>query len=453
VKTLHLYSQSRFLVTLVFVVFVLLPARADEPILLREQFKPGYEYHVSTRVQLEGSLRIPPEKGASTPQSLPVRGTSAIEYDERILEAQADGQVRKTARLYRRIDFDRTVAGRPQQNTLRPEVRRLVVVRLKNIEVPFSPDGPLKWNEIDLVRTDVFTPALSGLLPTKPARPGDHWNASLSAIRELTDMERIDEGTVESKFDEISLVGGRRQARLSFAGTVQGLNEDGPNRQHIDGYCYFNLESNHLSYLYLNGSSSLLDKDGKTVGKIDGRFVLTREAHRGDSVIAADAWRGLDQEPSAENTMLLHEDPAAGLRFLYPRRWRLGGTRGTQLALDEANGSGVLITVDPPGRGPTGTQFLQEVRSWLDKQKAKILRVDPPRPLTASAGSLEHFSLDVELSGQRLLLDYLVVHQAGGGATLAARLLPAEVKETEADLLRIARSMVLTQPKAAPPSR
>ena len=37
----------------------------------------------------------------------------------------------------------------------------------------------------------------------------------------------------------------------------------------------FDLESRHLSYLYLKGGNFLLDKDGKEVGRIDGQFVLT----------------------------------------------------------------------------------------------------------------------------------------------------------------------------------
>src|SRR5207302_5852533 len=119
-------------------------------------------------------------------------GKSAIEYDERVLTADTDGQVQKTFRIYRRIDFQRKVGDRPQESTIRPSVRRLVVLRHENAEVPFSPDGPLTWGEIDLVRTDVFTPALLGLLSEKAVNLGDRWKASKAAIQELTDMERIE---------------------------------------------------------------------------------------------------------------------------------------------------------------------------------------------------------------------------------------------------------------------
>src|SRR5260370_37602880 len=138
---------------------------ADESIRLQETFPRGYQYHVSTRVELSVSMSLPDEKGQGAARVLAVTGTSAIEYDERILDTPADGQVQKTLRIFRRIDLQRRVGDRPQESTIRPAVRRMVVLRLKQAEVPFSPDGPLTWGEIDLVRTDVFTPGLAGLPP------------------------------------------------------------------------------------------------------------------------------------------------------------------------------------------------------------------------------------------------------------------------------------------------
>ena len=117
---------------------------AEEPTHLRERFPVGYEYHVSSRVDLSGTLMLPSsapagDKGAARPAPTPlsVRGTSAIEYDERVLDIGKDNQVVKTVRLCRRTDFRRSVGGRPQENSLRPEVRRLILLRHQNKEVPF----------------------------------------------------------------------------------------------------------------------------------------------------------------------------------------------------------------------------------------------------------------------------------------------------------------------------
>jgi len=185
-------------------------------------------------VDLTGTLTPPAEKGQPAPKPVAVKGDSAIEYDERVAAVE-NGEVRKTVRLYSRMDFEKTLADRPAEGSLRPSVHRLVVMRQSGTKAPFSPDGPLTWGEIDLVRTDVFTPALSGMLPDHAVSVGDRWNVSADAVRELTDMEHIDEGKIECRLEEVSTKDGRRQARVTVGGAVRGGNEDGPNRQQLDG--------------------------------------------------------------------------------------------------------------------------------------------------------------------------------------------------------------------------
>jgi hypothetical protein len=420
-------------------------AAADETVRLRELFPADYEYHVSTRVELSGKLTLPPPEKDKKPLPLSVTGTSAIEYDERVLDIK-DTTVSRTVRLYRRIDFERKVGDQTQKNTLRPAVRRLVLLREKNFKGPFCPEGPLTTAEIDLVRTDVFTPALVGLLPDGPVKVGDRWTAATSAVQELTDLDHI-EGQLACKLEGIITLEKRRHARVALSGTVKGVNEDGPSEQKLDGYYYFDLESNHLSYVSLRGVHRLLDKDGQEVGRIEGQFVLTRQAHTEAKELTNAALKGLTLTPSADNTLLLYDNAELGVRFVYPRRWRLAGGMGRQVRLDGADGSGLQITLDPPAKVPTGTQFLAESRDFFTQQKAKINRMDAPYRVSGVGGDLEHFTIDVELKGERVMMAYYVAKQANGGATLAARLLPGKdldalLKEVE----RIAKSVTVTKP-------
>jgi hypothetical protein len=417
---------------------------AEEPVRLREVFTPGYQYHVSTRVDLSGTLTLPAEKGKPAPKPLAVRGDSAIEYDERVLSLGKGSEVVKTARMCRRMDFQRTVGDRPQQTSLRPAVRRLILLRHNNAEVPFSPEGPLTWGEIDLVRTDVFTPALTGLLADRAVRVGDGWTASTAAVQELTDLERIESGKLECKLESFTTINGRRHARVGLSGAVTGTNEDGRNRQQLDGYFYFDLESHHLSYLSLKGVHALLDKDNREVGRVEGRFVLTRQVNTRCPELSDEKLKGVALEPNADNTLLLYENDDLGVRFLHPRRWRMAGVRGTQVALDSADGSGVLLTVEPPNRVPTGAQFLKESRDWLLGQKAKVLRIEAVRQVL-SKPLLEQFALECDVGGQKVLMDYYVTRQAQGGVTLAARLLPEDLAALRKEVERIARSVTVTK--------
>jgi hypothetical protein len=422
---------------------------AEEPVRLEEAFPPGYQYHVSCRVDISGALSLPLEKGETKARTLPVTGQSAIEYDERVLERSASGQVQKTIRIYRRINFERKVGGRPQENTIRPGVRRLVVLRHRNIEVPFSPDGPLLWGEMDLVRTDVFTPALTGLLPDQAVRTGARWKAGVAAIQELTDMDRIKEGTVQCRFEQLTTLGNRPHARVTFSGTVTGTNEDGPNRQQLDGYFFFDLRTRYLSYLYLKGTQFMLDRAGKVQGKIVGHFTLTRQPGLRSRDLTDQALRGVALQPNDDNTLMLYDNTDLGVRFLYPRRWRVAGVHGRQVALDEARGNGLLLTLEPPQRVPTADQFLNEARTWLAKQKGRLFRLDRPRRLQNPPVTLDRFTLDAEVARQRAVLDYYVVRQVPGGATITARLLPADLTRARREAERIARSVRITRTIAA----
>jgi hypothetical protein len=438
-------NRLRVLVVTFCLALTARPVSAQEAVFLRENFVPGYAYHVSSRVELSGSLTLPPEKDKPS-QPLSVTGTGAIEYDELVLNRDKDGQVQKTLRVYRQSDVRRKVGDQPQQSGIRPEVRRQVLLRHKQNEVPFSPDGPLLWAEIDLVRTDVFTPALTGMLPAQAVRPGAQWDATLASLQELTDLEKVDSGSVRCRYEQETVVANRRHARVAFAGTVRGTGEDGPTSHTLDGYYLFDLQSQHLSYLFLKGVQTLLDKDGKPAGRVEGQFTLTRQVGVRCPEFAADALKRTALEPNDDNTQLLYDNPELGVRLLYPRRWRVGAVRERQMTIEEGKGSGLLLTVEQPSKLPTGAQYLTESKTWLEKQKVLVLGSLPPRVLQKEPLGLEHFALNIQVGQQKFLMDYFVVRQPAGGATVAARLVPTD-NDARRDVVRIVHSIRLTQPK------
>ena len=419
-------------------------ATAEEAVRLREAFTPGYQYRVSTRLELTGKLTRPIDKG-KIGVPIVLSGRSALDYDERVLNVSAGGEAERTVRVFRRVDMERLVDKQRQEATLRPQVRRLVLLRHKNAEVPFCPEGPLTWNEIDLVRTDVFTPALAGLLPDREVRPGDRWTAAAAAVRELTDLEAVDEGQLDCRLEGISVLEKRRHARVLFAGTVRGTDEDGVTRHQLEGTLYFDLESNHLSYLSLKGVGTPL-RDGQEVGRVEGQFVLTRQAHATAKELTDEALKGLTLTETEDNTLLLYDNAELGLRFLYPRRWRLAGGLGRQVRLDGKDGSGLQITLDAPGRVPRAADFLAESRAYFAERGARVGRSTTPRRVSVPGrGEAEQFALEVEMNGRALLMDYYVVRQAEGGATIAASLPERDAAALQREVERIARGVTITR--------
>ncbi len=420
------------------------PLCGQEALILAEKFQNGHEYRVQTRVDLTGDLQVPVEKD-KPPQKVKMTGRSTIDYDERVLQADGKAADQKSIRSYRQIEFRRTVGDRPQEISLRPAVRRLVVMKKGHAKVPFSPDGPLTWNEIDMLRTDIFIPELAGLLPQRAVKPGDTWPVRDSTIAELTDMEKIERGGLTAKFETEETIGGRKVAHITLSGDLTGVNEDGPNRQKIIGRMYFDLKGEFISYLSINGESLLLDKDGQTNGKIVGEYVMVRRLMPRNEELSDAALAKIGLEPTADNTLLLFEEADLGVKLLHPRRWRISRVARGQITLDEANGSGLLITVEPLKRVPTADEYLKEAQGFLTKQKAKINRASQPVRLQNAPNELDQFHINAAFGDERVVMDYLIARQPNAGATFAARISENDRDALMKEVERMARSLTLTR--------
>ena len=424
------------------------PAAGQEAVTLAEAFKPGLCYTAEVRVKLDGKLAIPAGKD-KPPQVVPLTGASRLVYDERLLDPdEAGGQ--KAVRQYREVEFRRALGTNVQDAGIRPAVRRMVVIRAGDRRAPFSPDGPLTWGEIDIVRTDVFLPAtIPGLLPPNPVKPGQSWKASAAAVAELTDLEVVEDGGVAVEFAGVTTADGRRVARLRVFGTVRGVNQDGPNRQKLDGTAYFDLDAGMLSYLSVRGSHELLDgQTGHTVGVIDGQFVLTRKPLGQPPAELADAaLRGLRLKPDADNTLLLYDDPNLGVRFQHPRGWKVGAVQGKQVTLDHTRlVGGILITVEPAGKVPAAEDYLREVTAFLQKEKATVTTLTNPTRVRAEAAStLDRFALAATFDKDAAVMEYGVLRQPDGGATVAARLPQGAAGDLRPEVERVVRSLTVTK--------
>lgn len=389
-------------------------------------------------VALDGDMTLP-ARGNAKPQRLAMTGTSRLVYDERPLPPDDDAE--QLVRIYRRVEIERSVDGRRQTADIRKEVRRMVVLRSIAAKSPFSPDGPLTWNEIDVVKHDVFAPVLAaGLLPAKAVKPGDSWIATAAAVRELTDLERVDKGELKIAFVRIVDFDGKQRARLSLAGTIRGVDSNGPARHTLDGTAYFDLESQLLTYITLKGSHELLDGDGKPSGRIDGRFTLTRTIST-TLDLSDEELAKLPLQPTAENTRLLYDNPELGIRFVHPRRWRVGAVQGRQITLDGPNAAGILVTLETVKTLPTAEDYRKESIDFIAKQKG---RTENPSKIVRSREKppLDRFGYDAELGKEKLRMEYAVAAAAaGGGATLAARLPRADAAVLAADFAVILDSL------------
>jgi hypothetical protein len=410
---------------------------AQGPMRLDERFAPNAAYHVSCRVQIAGKMTLPDK-------TIDIEGKSDIEYDERILRVTDAGVVDKTVRLVSSMKFERKIGADVQSSALRAAVRRLVVLRQNNIEAPFSPDGPLKLSEIDLIRTDVFTPALAGLLPKNAVAIGAAWKADETATRELTDLVQITSGELTCRFDKVD----RSLAKISFEGTIGGVGENGPTKHDLDGFYYFDLSAKSLTYLSLKGTEHLLNEKSQSQGKVTGTFVLTRELKAVPAAIAEAANLALD--PTEDSTRLLFEDEDLGVQFVHARKWK-PRVEGTQVKLDDLRGNGLVLTVDPLTRLPTLQQFLSEARGGIERGKGRVGVISPTRPLQRQPANVEILSFDAEVpsgkGSQPATVVLALVRDQTAGATLAATLVTNDRSALARDVEKMAATIRVSRGK------
>jgi hypothetical protein len=414
--------------------------RADDTYTLAEKFDAAAVYRIEQKTELSGRITIAKEGKSET---IALSGAGTIVFDERVLDSD-DPDTQKVVRHYRTFEVRRHVGSREQVAELRPAVRRLVVLRSAKGKSPFSPDGPLLWGEIDAVRTDPFVPALvPALLPAKPVAVNDSWPMAADAIAELTDIEKVTAGGYTLKLAGIVTLNGRRQARISLAGSVRGVDDNGPCRHTLDGTAYFDLADNRLVHLSLKGTHELLDGSGKTSGTIEGRYSLTRTAAADARELSDAALKSVELKPTAENSRLLYDNRDLGVRFLHARRWRVGAVQGRQITLDGPNGAGILLTVETAKTLPTADEFERESLAFLRKSARDVARIEKPRRV-ANNPALDRFSLAATADDGAIRMEYAVLANADGtGATVAARLPDGDAKELGKDVDHLLKSLAV----------
>jgi len=412
---------------------------------LAESFDEKNVYRVELKSSIAGKITIVVDP-AKPPQVVEMTGSSNIVYDERSLPVDEE-KLKKSIRAYRIVEFGRTIGGSEQKATIREGVRRMVVLRAENGKKgPFSPDGPLTYGEIDIVKNDLFSPSLvPGLLPPKTVAVGDTWSATPAAVTDLTDNDAIAKGELKVTFAAVVKLNDRPHAKLTLQGTIEGANEDGPNRQTLDGTAYFDLDRKRLGHLKLSGVQELLDSKGKTTGKIEGTFTMTREEATKIDTITGDGIKGVSLNPNDDNTPLLYDRPDLGLKLTYPRRWRIGTTSGPQVNFEEPGGGGVLFTMLAAKQFPTAKQFREDVKSYLAKKK---LRVGPVGELErlVDKPAIDRFGVEVQYDDGASRMEYAIIEGSEGGATMAARLPAKSAKALQPDLERMLKSIKLSKP-------
>ena len=429
------------------IVAAVSPGRSADPVTLAEHLSAGASYHVSTRSSLKGRLEVPVDEKAPS-KTVELSGNATIEYDERLLTDLAADQEQRTLRIYQKAEVKRVVGDRPQSATIRSNVSRWVITRRGGKQNGFSPDGPLTWEELELIRSEVFFPALAKFLPGTAVAPNGTWKIPTTAILDshVTDLVTIDKGELTGRFEEVRDQGGRPHAQITLTGTLEGVNDDGPARHQIKGTMYFDVTRREVVYLSVSGTLELLDPSGKVKGTIEGSYTSTRSAVARPDDISSATLAKIKTEPSPETSQMLYMNDELGLELVHSRRWRVESVRGRQVTFSEENGRSILMTVDAAADIPTPAAFQREAERELIKQGGTVVLLDREAKLKADRGELSSFAFAVTQDQTAVSYRYFVTKQDGGGATFASQLFGSDAAELSGEVEAVARSLKIVRP-------
>lgn len=412
----------------------------QQDVVIRESLAIGTSLEVQTSVNLKGKMNDYKPDGKQA-QTTAIRASGNSRYRERILDVSADGEVTGSARRYLSASLDKEKADQKQRVVLRASADRIVFRRVNDQSTIFSPDGPLMAPELDLLQADSFTAAFAGLLPPKPVKVGDQWPAKPVAASELTGVEPIRSGSLNCVLREVKSIDNATVARVNLSGTLSGPTDQGPTQMTIEGHLLFDLDTQFITYVLMNGRSEIMDSAGRVAGQLEGRYELTRRAAIDDPRLSDAALKDLNLKPTPETTALLFESNDLGVRFIYPRNWEMTSVTKNIIQLDEPTGGTLRMTMDA-SPAPAAEKLRGDLLNWLKGQKATVDESGAieQTPLSNSRNA-DRFSVRATLNKAEKEWTYLVIRQNGRTATLAANLIGERAETLRDDLLFVARRL------------
>ena len=409
------------------------------------RIQAGDVYRVVSTSSVSGQLTLPDPKTGRHRQ-LAIRGTTRVVYRERAIRVDNASAAARLLRVYEGVEYQRTVGDQSQQVTLRAAVRRVVLDSQDTDHFPFSPDGPLQWSEIKLIRGHAMLPVLEGLLPSGDLQTEKAWNATDAAARDLTGLLELQAGTLACAPKGTIEHQGKRLQRISVSGTLVGRTNEGRTRDRVNAAVYLDAASQRLDSLRAIGDREILGANDKVTGTlaIDYQIVVTRLQNDPElSGEAADAFAGTPTQAQAD---VLYENPNLGVLLVHPRVWQLVAVQENRMLFD-TRGNTLTVHREAVGQVPTTQSYFEEVKKYLESAETTIAATTKVRERSSDIGRIGNFRIDVIMAGQPMVLDYWVVARDDQGASLSARIHEPDAERLLPGIERIAYNIQFSRPR------
>lgn len=359
------------------VLGVLLVAGDDVPdnevqtYALKEATSVGGQIHTKLHLVIRGKIRAGDKEEELAGQAL-------LEYSERSLELGKDGLSKKVARYYEdaRAKFVVGTTGDPRR--LRPQVRFVVGERSENNFEIWSPGGPFRSDELELIEDTVDTTRLPGLLPRDAVAVGDTWEPDPKIILAICDLDNYIDSKVDAKLTSVE----NGKANISIAGYVNGLALSTEVKQKIEGTMVYDLQTKCLEQVTLAQADNRGPSPVSPAGSFQVKLSIDRTRKESEKLSDA-VLAGVTLVPNPASKLILFEEPEGHYRFYHDRDWHVTMLNANKVVLRRLSGGQFIaqlnVTVMNGPRGGsavTPNQLRQMIESEAGVTIDEVLQVN-----------------------------------------------------------------------------
>ncbi|HEX2473907.1 MAG TPA: hypothetical protein VHK01_04145, partial [Lacipirellulaceae bacterium] len=401
---------------------------AAEKIDLSPLRQPDGLTQVSVELEATGSTLVrseSDEKASKTPERrLPMNATARLRYAERNFPGRNPGRSGISllaVRYYELAEATINVDEKAVAPRLAEDRRLIVVASATPRPILYSPKGPLKREELDLVDVLASSSVIDQLLPGKAVADGDSWPAEPAAVAALLTLDSIAVCEVQSVLEEFNA----NFAKVRVAGVVHGTAEGAATEQEIRGVYLFDRNLRRITRLNLalrekrsiGGATPGLDAVAKLQIKLEP---IKSCPQLDDSNI-----KTLAPPEGGILLDLAYDAPTLGFQLRHDRQWFITSEEREAVTLRRVDGNDVvaqctLVSLPPKsaGRQTTLEQFQKDVLYSLGKNVGELVRTRQWQ------NSHEHYCYEVVVRGkvEQMPVEwhhFLVARESGHRVSLA----------------------------------
>ncbi|MGQ0637382.1 MAG: hypothetical protein ACT4QC_22480 [Planctomycetaceae bacterium] len=332
----------------------------------------------ATQVNLNVTGKVHPVPGPD--RALPLKVTGEFSFDERRLPGA--GRQARALRAVRYYDDARAAldaGGELSHVLLRDEVRLVVASgQIDGLEL-FSPAGPLKYAELELLKTPADTLAVVALLPESKVEINEAWQPAEWVLPLLAGIEAAEKSSLSCRLFSVE----GSTAKIALQGETTGAISGAPAQVVVDGFVWFDLSAKHVSRIELKQTEK------RSIGAVSpgldvvAQAIVERRVRARPRRLTDEELAAANLDPNEASLLLMFAAPAWNMRFYHDRHWHLFH-QSSEVAVLRLLDKGGLITQcnirklpdAEPGEHVSEDQFQADVRRTLGSDLQEIVQAD-----------------------------------------------------------------------------